>query len=140
MAESCILDTDVVSFIVRYDTRADLYHDYLADKQLAISFMPLAELRRWALAHQWGESRRARLVGFLHRFDVHYANDALCSAWATIVAMREQQGRPIATSDAWVAAPAWLAGIPLVTHNRRHFANIAGLDVVSFAPGSPDSA
>jgi predicted nucleic acid-binding protein len=134
VAERCELDTDVASYIFRRDTWAELYHDYLADKRLAVSFMTVAELRRWALAHGWGEPRRQRLEGYLRRFDVHYSSDAIRTAWATIVAQGERQGRPVAPSDAWVAAPAWVEGIPLVTHNRRHFADIAGLETVSFAP------
>ncbi len=134
MPDRYLLDTDVTSFIFRQDTRADLYRDELDGKSLAISFMTLAEVRRWALVHGWGAPRRTRLEDYLRRFDVYYANDALCAAWATIVADSEQRGRPITLSDAWIAAPAWLEGIPLVTHNRRHFANIDGLRVVSFAP------
>lgn len=133
-AERCLVDTDVVSYLLRRDSRAEAYREYLAGKSLAISFMTVAELRLWALVRRWGAERRARLDEALRRFTVYYADDALCSAWAAIVAERERQGEPIAPSDAWIAAPAWLAGIPLVTHNRRHFTGIPGLAVVSFAP------
>jgi tRNA(fMet)-specific endonuclease VapC len=132
--DRCLLDTDVVSYGFRGDTRADLYRDYLTGTELAVSFMTVAELRRWALVRGWGMSRREQLERYLHRFDIYYANDALCMAWATIVAAGERQGRLITPSDAWIAAPAWLAGLPLVTHNRRHFAGVAGLEVISFAP------
>jgi tRNA(fMet)-specific endonuclease VapC len=135
-----LVDTNVVSYLVRRDTRAELYRPYLEGKEIAISFMTVAELRHWGLVHDWGATRRAALAGELRQYTVYYADDALCSAWAEIITAGERQGRPIATSDAWVAAPAWLAGIPLVTHNRRHFAGIAGLDVVSFAPEQPGSA
>jgi predicted nucleic acid-binding protein len=57
--------------------------------------------------------------------------DALIDAWAHVTAARDRQGRPIATGDAWIAATAWVQGLPLVTHNRRHFAGIEGLEVVS---------
>jgi len=45
-----------------------------------------------------------------------------------------RSGRPIATADAWNAATALLLGLPLVTHNRSHFAHVAGLTIISEAP------
>jgi predicted nucleic acid-binding protein len=36
--------------------------------------------------------------------------------------------------DAWIAATALEVGAPLVTHNRRHFEEVAGLVVISEAP------
>ena len=134
VAERCLVDTDVASYVIRRDTRAEMYRAYLAGRQTALSFMTVAELRRWALVRRWGEARRASLERELRRYTIYYADDALCTAWAALVAEREQQGRPIAPSDAWIAATAWQAGIPLVTHNRRHFMGIPGLTVVSFAP------
>src|SRR4051812_49187435 len=62
---------------------------------------------------------------------VYLVDDALIDAWAYVTAVRDRQGRPIATGDAWIAATAWVQGLPLVTHNRRHFAGIEGLEVVS---------
>src|SRR5919109_1383276 len=75
--DRCLLDTDVVSYGFRGDTRADLYRDYLSGTELAVSFMTVAELRRWALVRGWGMSRREQLERYLHRFDIYYANDAL---------------------------------------------------------------
>jgi tRNA(fMet)-specific endonuclease VapC len=43
------------------------------------------------------------------------------------------RGRPIGHGDAWVAAVALRHGMPLVTHNRKHFEGIPGLAVVSEA-------
>ncbi len=63
MPDRYLLDTDVVSYFFRQDTRADLYRDELDGKSLAISFMTLAEVRRWALVHGWGAPRRERLEG-----------------------------------------------------------------------------
>jgi tRNA(fMet)-specific endonuclease VapC len=58
---SAVLDTDVVSFLFKRDSRADLYRPHLVGKQLVISFMTLAEIDRWALERNWGEARRARM-------------------------------------------------------------------------------
>jgi len=40
------------------------------------------------------------------------------------------KGRPIAPGDAWVAAVATRHGLPLLTHNRKHFEALPGLALV----------
>lgn len=65
------MDTDVVSFLFKNDSRAELYRPHLSGRLLAISFMTVAELYRWALQHNWGENRRARMDEHLHNFLVH---------------------------------------------------------------------
>jgi len=52
-----VLDTDVVSFLFKQDTRAALYVDKLRDRQLLISFMTEAELEQWVLLSNWGAQR-----------------------------------------------------------------------------------
>ena len=44
-----VIDTDVVSYLYKRDTRAELYRQHLNDPPFIISFMSLAELRRWTL-------------------------------------------------------------------------------------------
>ena len=51
---SVVLDTDVVSFLLKRDTRARLYLPYLRDRQSLISSMTEAELEQWALLANWG--------------------------------------------------------------------------------------
>jgi hypothetical protein len=43
-----VVDTDVLSFLYKRDTRARLYEPHLNDPPFIVSFMSLAELRRWA--------------------------------------------------------------------------------------------
>jgi tRNA(fMet)-specific endonuclease VapC len=45
--------------------------------------------------------------------------------------VRTIKGRPVDPSDAWIAATAIRYNLPLVTHNRRHFDGITGLQVIS---------
>ena len=49
-----IVDTDVVSFLFKGDTRAEAYRQHLQSKTLAISFMTVAELYQWAYVRNWG--------------------------------------------------------------------------------------
>jgi tRNA(fMet)-specific endonuclease VapC len=127
----CVVDTDVVSFLFRDDSRADGYRAFLTGRELAVSFQTLAELRRWALLHRWGEARWRRLEGMLEPFSIFLVDEQVIAAWARITVERERLGRPIATGDAWIAATAWVHGLPLVTHNRRHFEQIVGLQLIS---------
>jgi tRNA(fMet)-specific endonuclease VapC len=132
-----LLDTDVLSYIVRGDTRAELYRAYLAGKEIGVSFQTVAELRRWGRTHRWGATRWHQLQQLLARLTVYLVDDALIDAWAYVTTARDRQGHPIATGDAWIAATAWLQELPLVTHNHRHFTDIEGLGVVSIHQQAP---
>jgi hypothetical protein len=48
-------NSDVVSFLYKRDTRAKLYEPHLNDPPFILSFMSLAELRRWTLERNWGK-------------------------------------------------------------------------------------
>ena len=52
-----VLDTDVLSFLYKRDTRAGLYEPHLNDPPFIVSFMSLAELRRWTLERNWGDKQ-----------------------------------------------------------------------------------
>jgi predicted nucleic acid-binding protein len=43
----CLVDTDVLSYVVRGDRWAESYRAYLAGKEIGVSFQTVAELRRW---------------------------------------------------------------------------------------------
>jgi predicted nucleic acid-binding protein len=126
-----VVDTDVVSFLYKRDTRAELYRPHLTSPPFVISFMTLAELRSWMRHRNWGATRRRRLERYLQRYQVIYATDALCDHWAAATDSARRQGRPIGAADAWIAATALLLNVPLVTHNRTHYEGVEGLTVIS---------
>jgi tRNA(fMet)-specific endonuclease VapC len=126
-----IIDTDVVSFLLKKDTRAELYRPHIFGLPKMISFMMLAELRRWQLQHNWGARRIKAAKEFLDDFSVVYADEELCEIWAQIKSDAHKYGNPIDTIGAWVAAVALLFDIPLVTNNRRHFENVGNLKIIS---------
>ena len=128
-----VADTDVVSFVFKENPNAWLYTPHLLNVPKFISFMTLAELRRWQLQHHWGAAKRRKLQRFMEGFGVIYADEDLCDMWAQVMSQARHKGRPIATADAWVAATALLFNVPLVTHNRLDFANVDGLTVISEA-------
>jgi tRNA(fMet)-specific endonuclease VapC len=126
-----VIDTDVVSFLFRGDTRADWYRSQLAGKVLTLSFMTVAELDQWALEHQWGAPRQQRLAEHLADYLIHPYDRDLCRWWATVRVACRRIGKPIEGADAWIAATALLYGIPLITHNSDHFSRVPGLTVIS---------
>jgi predicted nucleic acid-binding protein len=44
--------------------------------------------------------------------------------------------QPVAAADAWIAATALVYGVPLITHDPRDFAGVAGLRVLTEVSGS----
>lgn len=126
-----VVDTDVVSFLYKGDTRAELYRPYLSSPPFILSFMTLAELKSWMRQRNWGVARRQKLEQYLARYVILYANEALCDRWAEATDSARRSGLPIAAADAWVAATALQQDVPLVTHNGTHYAGVQGLTVVS---------
>jgi len=126
-----VVDTDVISFLFKQDTRGFSYATQLAGKDMIISFMALAEMNYWAVRKQWGEVKRRKLTEHLKQFTVFHSDDELCVKWAEVVETARRNGRPIETADAWMAATALLLNIPLVTHNKKHFVGVEGLTIIS---------
>ena len=127
-----LVDTNIISYFYRSDTRATAYEKHLAGKTLFVSFMTVAELYNWPFEKNWGEPKRQGLTQYLKNYTVLPYDDALAWAWAELVA-KTCRGRPMFLQDSWIAATALRHAMPLVTHNRKHFENVPGLTVISEA-------
>ena len=127
-----VVDTDVLSFTFKGDTRRQLYRPHLARRGLFISFQTMAELDAWALSHRWRQRRRDEMEEHLARryTVVRYTRD-LAPLWAFATVEAERVGQPIEAGDAWIAATALLFRIPLVTHNPGDFAGVPGLMIIT---------
>jgi len=130
---SVVVDTDVLSFIFKEDTRGELYLPHLDGKLTIISFMTLAETDRWALERNWRVAKRAAMKTFLEQFIISPFNRILCIRWAEAMHCARLNGLPIQTADGWVAATALLHNVPLVTHNKKHYIGVDGLTIISEA-------
>src|SRR5271163_3371266 len=98
-----VLDTDVISFLFKSDTRAQYYIPYLRDRQWLISFMSEAELEQWALLSNWNVKRTEWLRAFLGRFAVVPSSRDLVLKWAEVMVTARRNGRRLETADAWIA-------------------------------------
>jgi tRNA(fMet)-specific endonuclease VapC len=128
--DALLVDTNVVSYLLKGDNRGDLYAAHLDGRLLHISFVTVAELYRWAVRYNWGEARLNTLREKLGNYTVLPSDDQTCWEWAKVMTIK---GVPIAPGDGWIAASAIRHGLPLVTHNRRHFEHITDLQVISEA-------
>ena len=125
-----VVDTDVISFLFKQDTRADLYKPHLQGHLLLISPMTRAELEVWALEHSWGQTRREAMRVHLKQFMLVPFHEALCVKWAEATDSARRRGRSINSSDAWVAEVALHYDVPLVTHNKSDYLGVANLKLV----------
>jgi tRNA(fMet)-specific endonuclease VapC len=129
--ESVVVDTDVVSFWFKDDTRIANYRRHLIGKLLIVSFATIAELDEWAIQRRWGLPRRERMERHLRRFVFYPIDRDLCRLWADVRQSSKQSGRLITHSDAWIAATAIACGAPLITHNSADYLGVTGLSLVS---------
>ncbi len=125
-----LLDTNIISYAIKNDTRRLLYEPHVINKRTCLSFVSMAELYRWAISRNWGKPRISAFKVELARHLVLPYDDALAWGWARMMCMK---GRSMEAGDAWIAATALRHGLPLVTHNRKHFEGIPGLTVISEA-------
>ncbi len=124
-----LLDTNIVGYRMKGDTRAALYALDLAGHTLAVSFMTVAEYIEGAERARWGSKKRALLDAELAGYQVIHSSPKICQHWGQLRA--ERRAQPIAVDDGWIAATALAKGWPLVTHNPRDFRNITGLQVIT---------
>jgi tRNA(fMet)-specific endonuclease VapC len=125
-----LIDTNVVSYIGKGDSRAAAYGAKLVREDLFVCCATVAELYQWTVRRNWGTPRIQHLQRELQHYTVIGFDDDLAWNWARITSI---PGHPIEPGDAWIAAAALRHNIPLVTHNRRHFEHIPGLVVISEA-------
>jgi predicted nucleic acid-binding protein len=128
---SVVIDTDVVSFLFKRDTRARAFRRHLLGQHHLISFMTVAEIDRWALERQWGKPNLDRLARFLQRFIIPAVDRTTCALWAKAMDDARRNGRPILCADAWIAATALQMNAALVTNNPADYAGVTGLSILS---------
>lgn len=127
-----LVDTNVVSYLMKEHSLAASYLPHLTGHTLAVSFQTVAELLEGAAMAKWGPTKRAALASTLAGLLILESTGVVCERWADVRAARLAQ--PIGVADAWIAATALAYGIELVTHNPADFRGVPGLVVISEAP------
>ena len=130
MTDDVLVDTNVLSFVLKQSSDVTRYLPHLTSNVLNASFMTVAELDRWALSGNWGTDRRFAFERFVEDLVVHGYSRELGRKWAQIRLGATRTGRPVRVADAWIAATALLLDLPLVTDNRRAFEAIPGLRII----------
>jgi predicted nucleic acid-binding protein len=126
-----VVDTDVVSFLFKNDSRAQLYLPHMRNRDLLVSFMTEAELEQWILLAKWGADRARRFRTFMTGFASVPSSRDLIHHWAVVMVAARANGRRIEAADAWIAATALLYGAALITHNPKDYRGVPDLRVVS---------
>ncbi len=130
-----LLDTNVVVAFLNGD-KSVLRRMRAEIDQVALSTLVVAELDYGAKVSQRSEEnleKLYRLVDMVHLipFDLDCAK-----IFGTIKSKLRSIGKPTGEVDALLAATAMTHGATLVTANKKHFENIAGLKVEVWRIGS----
>ena len=124
-----VLDTNIVSYLMRNHSLAQKYRRHLEGHTLAISFMTVGELYEGAYRANWSSDRMQGLGATLRFYLVIPSTPRICQTWGQVRSLRRQQ--PISVQDAWIASTALHHGCPLVTHNPGDFDGIPNLQIVT---------
>lgn len=129
--DAVLLDTNIISFVFKKDSRAKLYERHLIGKILTTSFMTIAELYQWAHLRNWGDKRIRLMEQELKKYIVFPYDIDMCRRWGKIRAKCSKVGKPISPQDAWIAATARQYNIPLVTHNPDHYKAVEDIEIIT---------
>ncbi|HEY2983924.1 MAG TPA: type II toxin-antitoxin system VapC family toxin [Jatrophihabitantaceae bacterium] len=119
-----VLDTDVASRSLKHEL-ADPIAARLAGASIAITFVTLGELTKWALVRSWGPRRLAALDRFLSRVVVLPYSERVARRWGELQAHAQLRGRPRPVNDTWIAACCLVRALPLASLNVKDFADFA---------------
>ena len=126
-----VVDTDVVSFLFKNDSRAQLYLPLMRNRDLLVSFMTEAELEQWILLAKWGVDRVRRFRIFMTGFASVPSSRDLILQWAEVMVAARANARRIEAADAWIAATTLLYNATLITHNPKDYLGVPNLRVLS---------
>lgn len=126
-----ILDTNIVSYLMKGGSLAEAYAKHVQGKLLAIAFITVGEMYYGSEKANWGEKKRKELEIILRNFVVIPYDHEIARCYGKLAADRRRNGKPIAPNDAWIAACAVRHSVPLVTHNATDFEGIQSLNLIT---------
>jgi len=127
-----VVDTDVLSYIIKDDPLSDEYLEILAGAEnVILSFATVTEIRVGMYLGNWGPKRRSSVEEFLAEFPIYDTDDSLTDRYARLLSEQKKRGITMQSGDCWVASTALELTCPVVTNNRKHFEQIEGLEVIT---------
>jgi tRNA(fMet)-specific endonuclease VapC len=134
-----LIDTNIAIFLTRDNDYARRARRAVESYAIAVSFYTAAELLMTArkaadpiATRQYWHDRFED-----GRIAVLWPDIETCQVWAEINGDALNAGRPLPLSDSWVAATAVRYGLPLVTHNMKHFEPIPDLELIPLPESEP---
>jgi tRNA(fMet)-specific endonuclease VapC len=128
MADRYLLDTNVLSYLVRWPSELKSKIAAVGEDAVCTSIVAAGELRVGALKKK-SPRLTTRVDELLEAMDVIALDDDVDQVYAAVRARLEAVGRPIGGNDYWIAAHALAMGCTLVTDNVQEFRRIANLRV-----------
>lgn len=128
-----IADTTVLIDVWRFRKKRPRIQDLIekaGDHSLAVPWIVQAEFTRGALHQGISRDEISRfLAGFLLVTLEQSIIDSYCDLWVVMA----KRGKPVDYPDLWIAAYAITRESPLLTRNPKHFQDIPGLEVLTYA-------
>lgn len=126
-----LLDTDwAISYLNQHP--ATVQHlDALRPEGIAVSIVSLAELFEGTTGSNDPDRREKALTDFLEPFAIINLDVPICRLFGTERARLRAMGTLIPDMDLLIGATALRHNLTLLTNNRRHFARLPGLNIVS---------
>lgn len=122
-----VLDTDVASVLQKQRAPAWMTR-HIVGHRVWLTFVSVGELWKWAEVRSWGESTRSRLDAWIGRRPIIPYDVDVAREWARLAASAQRRGRPRPQNDTWIAACCIRHNLPLLTLNRKDFADFANHD------------
>jgi tRNA(fMet)-specific endonuclease VapC len=89
-----LVDTNVVSFLMKKHPLGLHHEDLLRGNLLAISFMTVAELYEGACRANWGEKRLRKLERTVGNYTVFASTTEICRRWEMCVSKEDNSQSP----------------------------------------------
>ena len=124
----CMLDTNMISYLVRGDPRVEAAVRRHSIAACCISAVVEGEIRFGLARHPQATRLNAAIVEVMSRFEVLPWQSSTAKRYGLLRAQLETAGRPLAPLDTLIAAHALEAGAVLVSSDRA-FALVEGLMV-----------
>ncbi|MGI9003625.1 MAG: type II toxin-antitoxin system VapC family toxin [Pseudonocardia sp.] len=135
MPSYVVVDTDVFSYIWQGRSQGVPYETYIRGKVPVLSFTTVAELHYGASYRGWGDRKIRELEAALRVYLVAPYNPQMAKLWGILKTQARRAAHPLGandhSNDLWIAATAIFHDAPLLSHNRRHFEGMPGLNLIT---------